>query len=77
MTPSLVVVFSFLSFLSDFLDSFLFAFLSSFVKEGDLESLSEVLFLDDFKNPAAEAIALNEEDGPEDVDDPFDDPGLE
>lgn len=73
MTPSLVVVFSFLScFLS-----FLICFLSSFDLE---ESLSLSLFLDDLRNPAAEAvearaepIALKEEVGPEDVDEPFDD----
>jgi hypothetical protein len=70
MTPSLVVVFSFLSFLSDFLESFLFCFLSSFE--------SEVLFLD-FKKlmPVADAIALKEDVGcEEDVDDPFEEDGL-
>lgn len=76
MTPSLVVVFSFFSFLSCFL-SFLICFLSSFDLE---ESRSLSLFLDDLRNPAAEAvearaepIALKEEVGPEDVDEPFDD----
>lgn len=76
MTPSLVVVFSFFSFLSCFL-SFLICFLSSFDLE---ESRSLSLLLDDLRNPAAEAvearaepIALKEEVGPEDVDEPFDD----